>query len=107
MTKSLIPYRDPMAEWESLLAFAETVHKTRMFTGPGTPQSPEQMALVMFKARELGISLTSAIELIPIVQGKLSLSPRGALALAIQTGEITAMSFVDNDDPKGNFSCTA
>jgi len=45
--------------------------------------SKEQAAAIMLKGYELGLSLSGSFEYIHIVEGKPSLSPRGALALIL------------------------
>ena len=65
--------------------------------------SPEQAMAVMLKGYELGMSLTTSFEFIQIVDGKPSLSPRGALALLHNSKEIDELQITRLVDAKGNF----
>lgn len=61
---------------------APMIHASRLF-GVG---SPEQAVMIMLKGYELGLPFTASFELIHIIQGKPSLSPRGALAIIQASG---------------------
>jgi len=74
------------------------MHKSRLF-GVATV---EQAAAIMLKGFELGLGLTASFEFVHIIQDKPSLSPRGALALIIQSGECEELSIEDQTDDKGN-----
>jgi hypothetical protein len=56
---------------------------------------------VMLKGYELGLSLTSSFELIQVVQGKPALSPRGALALIMQSPLCEKLDIKDEQDKSG------
>lgn len=62
---------------------------------------------VMLKGYELGLSLTSSFELIQVVQGKPTLSPRGMLALIMQSPLCEKLDIKDEQDKAGNpTACT-
>jgi hypothetical protein len=78
---------------------APVMHLSRIM-GVG---SPEQAMAVMLKGYELGMSLTTSFEFIQIVDGRPSLSPRGALALLHNSKEIEALKITRLVDAKGQF----
>lgn len=78
--------------WKMIQAVTPTIYKARLF-GVG---SEEQAAAIMLKGHELGLSLTSSFEFIHIIDGKPSISPRGALALIYQSGELEGMKIEDD-----------
>jgi len=65
--------------WQMISDVAPTMHLARVFG----VSSKEQAAAIMLKGYELGLSLSGSFEYIHIVEGKPSLSPRGALALIL------------------------
>lgn len=79
-SKAIAVYQRPQltpAVWQMISEVAPTMHMARMFG----VASKEQAAAIMVKGVELGLSLSGSFEYIQIVEGKPSLSPRGALAL--------------------------
>jgi hypothetical protein len=60
--------------------------------------SKEQAAAVMIKGFELGLPLAASFEFIHIVEGKPTLSPRGALALIYTSGELVGLKIEDKPD---------
>ena len=84
--------------WETITAVAPMMKDSRLF-GVSTEA---QAAAIMAKGFELGLSLTASFEFIPVIQGKPTLSPRGALALVQQSGLLAAMKIEDMKDDKGN-----
>lgn len=76
---------------------APTIHTARLF---GTA-SPEQAAAIMIKGYELGFSLTASFENIHVIEGKPSLSPKGALALIYSSPECAGVKITDEVDEKG------
>lgn len=80
--------------WQMIESIAPTMHTCRLF-GVSTPQ---QAAAIMLKGYELGLSLTAAFEFIQVVQGKPTLSPRGALALILQHPELETIKIEDKKD---------
>lgn len=83
--------------WNLITALAPAAHQSRLFG----VSSPEQAAMIMAKGYELGMPITAAFELIHVIQGKPTLSPRGALALVQASGLLEDMAITE---PAG--SCT-
>ena len=86
--------------WEQINTLAPTMHMSRIFG----VTSKEQAAAVMLKGYELGFSLSTSFEFIQIVDGKPSLSPRGALALLHNSKELEGLKITRLVDGKGNFA---
>lgn len=84
--------------WATIEKVAPTMQKSRLF-GVATV---DQAAAIMLKGYELGLGMTASFEFIHIIQDKPSLSPRGALALIIQSGECEKLQIEDSSDEKGN-----
>jgi hypothetical protein len=78
----------------SIINLAPTIHKSRL----AKVDSPEQAAFIMLKAFELGLPLTAGFDLIYAIDGKLSLSPRGALAIIYQSGLLAGFSIDEQPD---------
>jgi len=93
--KSLVPVTGET--WQTIKAIAPTAQASRMF---GVTQ--EQAAIVMLKGHELGLGLASAFEFIHVIDGKPSISPKGALALIQRSGELVGLEIQDLTDTKGN-----
>lgn len=92
MTTALARYEVTPDTWKMIQAVTPTIYKARLF-GVG---SPEQAAAIMLKGHELGLSLTSSFEFIHIIENKPSISPRGALALIHQSGELEGLKIEDD-----------
>jgi hypothetical protein len=73
---------------------APTMHRSRLFG----VTAPEQAAAIMLKGYELGLGLAASFECIQVVQGKPTLSPRGALALIHRSGELAGMKITESPD---------
>ena len=73
------------------------MHASRMFN----TANAEQAAAIMLKGYELGLPMTAAFDFIHNIQGKLSLSPAGALALIHASGQLKTLTFDEQPD-----SCT-
>ena len=73
------------------------MHAARLF---GTA-SPEQAMAIMIKGYELGFSLSASFENIHEIQGKLSLSPKGALAKIYASPELAGIKITDEVDSSG------
>lgn len=85
--------------WNLISAIAPAAHQSRLFG----VSSPEQAMMIMAKGHELGMPVTAAFELIQVIQGKPTLSPRGALALVLASGMLEDMSV---DDQPGRCTVT-
>lgn len=73
---------------------APIMHQSRLF---GVNNS-QQAAAIMLKGYELGMGLAASFEYIHIIQGKPTLSPRGHLALIMQSGQMLEMRIDDGDE---------
>lgn len=85
--------------WNLISAIAPAAHQSRLFG----VSSPEQAMMIMAKGHELGLPVTAAFELIQVIQGKPTLSPRGALALVLASGMLEDMQI---DDQPGHCTVT-
>jgi hypothetical protein len=65
--------------------------------------SVDKCAATLLKGYELGLSITASLELVQTVQGKTSLSPRGALALMQNSPVIKSVKINRLADGKGAF----
>ncbi len=70
--------------WQMINEMAPVMHQSRLFG----VASKEAAAAIMLKGYELGLSITASFEFVQVVEGKPSLSPRGALALLHNSPEI-------------------
>ncbi len=80
--------------WRMITDVAPTMHLARCFG----VASKEQAAAIMLKGYELGLSLSGSFEYIHIVEGKPSLSPRGALALILGSALNGGVKITENAD---------
>jgi hypothetical protein len=80
--------------WQMIESIAPAMHACRLFG----VSSKEQAAAIMLKGYELGLGLTASFEFIHVVQGKPTLSPRGALALILQHPELAELNVDDKKD---------
>lgn len=67
--------------WAMIEKMAPVMHKAHLFG----VTSPDQAAAIMLKGYELGLSMTAAFELVQVIQGKPALSPRGAMAILMNS----------------------
>ena len=65
------------AIWDMIMGMAPVMHNSRLFG----VASQDQAAAIMLKGYELGLPVTASFEFINVIDGKPTLSPRGALAL--------------------------
>ena len=92
--KNLIPVTGDT--WATIKAIAPVAQASRMFG-----VTIEQAAIVMLKGHELGLGLAGAFEFIHVIDGKPSISPKGALALIQRSGELVGLEIHDLTDGKG------
>jgi hypothetical protein len=85
--------------WGMLKEIAPVMHVSRLFG----VSSPEQATAIMLKGYELGLGVTSSFEFIQVIEGKPSLSPRGALALIQSQGVLDGFNVTDLRDKEGNY----
>ncbi len=83
--------------WETITAVAPVMKDSRLF---GVSTEAQAMA-IMAKGYELGLSLTSAFEFIQVIENKPALTPRGALALVMQSGLLDNLKIDDLKDAAG------
>lgn len=70
------------AIWTMIKEMAPVMHNSRLFG----VASQEQAAAIMLKGYDLGLPVTTSFEFIQVIEGKPTLSPRGALALINSQG---------------------
>jgi hypothetical protein len=97
MTTALVRRELTPDVWEMIERIAPTMKESRLF-GVATQQ---QAAAIMLKGFELGLGLTASFEFVQVIQDKPTLSPRGALALIIQSGECIKLDIKDIRNDKG------
>jgi len=103
MSNEIVKRQTDISVFETITAIAPVMHKSRLFG----VSSPEQAAAIMIKSHELGLGFSAGFEFIHVIQGKPTLSPRGALALAHDSGMIDEMEIIEERDAQGKpFSCT-
>lgn len=83
--------------WGMINSIAPTIKDSRFF-GVATP---EQAAAIMIKGYELGLNLTASFEFIHVIDSKPSLSPRGALALILNSPLCEGIEIRDEVDANG------
>jgi len=92
--KAIVPITSDA--WQTIQAIAPVATASRMF---GVTE--QQAAVVMLKGYELGLGLASAFEFIHVIDSKPSISPKGALALIHQSGELAHLEIHDLTDAQG------
>lgn len=80
--------------WEMIQSLAPTIYTSRLFK----VSSADQAAAVMLKGHELGLSLMASFEFIHEIKGAVGLSPRGALALILQSPLLAGIKITDVPD---------
>jgi hypothetical protein len=91
--------------WQMISQMAPVMWKSRLFG----VVSQEAAAAIMLKGYELGLGITASFEFINVIQGKPSLSPRGALALLHSHPDIDGVEIKRLTDALGGYighSCT-
>lgn len=88
-------------EWKVIESISPTVWKAGLF-GVG---SPEAAAAIMLKGHELGLGLTTSFEFIHIIEGKPTLSPKGALALIQDSPELEELEVKDIEKGGKPYAC--
>lgn len=85
--------------WNMIKEMAPVMHMSRLFG----VVSQEQAAAIMLKGYELGLPITSSFEFIQVIEGKPTLSPRGALALINSNGVLDEYKLTRLTDKAGAF----
>ena len=67
--------------WQMIESVAPALHQSRLFG----VTSPDQAKAIMLKGYELGLSLTASFEFVQVVMGKPAITPRGALAMILNS----------------------
>lgn len=93
-SRALVTKNITLQTWQIIKEVAPTLHQSRLFG----VSSAEQAAAILLKGYELGLSLTASFEFIHVVQGKPTLSPRGALALILQHPDLVELIVDDKPD---------
>ena len=83
--------------WEIIKAVAPTIRGSGLF---GVANEAAATA-IMLKGYELGMGLTASFEHIHVIDGKTSLSPRGALAIVLQSPLCAGIDIVPLENPVG------
>lgn len=98
-TKALTVYQQHLTPdvWAMIQNVAPTMHLARIFN----MANREQAAAIMLKGYELGLSLSGSFEYIQIVMGRPTLSPRGALALVMNSPVCESVKIEDLKDANG------
>jgi len=84
-----------LSTWETIKAIAPTMRTSGLFGVPNEAAA----AAIMLKGYELGLGLTAAFEFVHIIEGKPSLSPRGAFAIVQQSGLLEEFEIVEESNP--------
>ncbi len=79
--------------WRMIETVAPAIYRSRLFG----VNNIEQAQSIMLKGFELGLPLAASFEFVSVVMGKPTLSPRGALALVMQSGLLEGMKIDDGD----------
>ncbi len=87
------------AIWTMIKEMAPVMHQSRLFG----VASQEQAAAIMLKGYELGLPVTASFEFINVIDGKPTLSPRGALALINSKGVLDEYRLTRLADKAGAF----
>jgi len=87
--------------WQMVREIAPVMHKSRLFG----VMSQEQAVAIMLKGWELGLSLTASFEFIAVIKGRPTLTPRGALALALQSEELEDFKVEDIEKDGKPWAC--
>jgi len=89
--------------WQMINQMAPVMYKSRLF---GVTSS-EAAGAIMLKGYEMGLSITASFELIQVIQGKPGLSPRGAMALLLNSPKIKTIKVekIVKDGKFVGFSC--
>jgi len=102
MTTALVRHELTPTIWSMIQEIAPFAKDSRLFGVATAPQA----IMVMAKGHELGLPLTTSFEYIHIISDKPTLSPRGALALIMQSGQCESLRIEEQNDDKGNpLSC--
>lgn len=90
--------------WSMIEKMAPAMFKSHLFG----VTSIEQAEAIMLKGFELGLSMTASFELVQVIQGRPALSPRGAMAILLNSPFIKEITIQRLTDAKGfvGYECT-
>lgn len=102
MANEIVRKQMDVSAWTMIQSAAPMMHRSHLFN----VANEEQAVAIMIKGYEMGLGFSASFELIQVIQGKPTLIPRGALALAYQSGLIEKFSIIEKNDDKGApYSC--
>ncbi len=87
------------SKWNMIREIAPIMYESRLF---GVTSQAAATA-IMLKGFELGLGVTASFEFIQVIEGKPSLSPRGALALIHAQGVLDEFKVTDLFDKNGKY----
>lgn len=87
------------SKWGMLREIAPIMHESRLFG----VSSQAAATAIMLKGFELGLGVAASFEFIHVIEGKPSLSPRGALALIQAQGVLDDFKVTEILDDSGNY----
>ena len=85
--------------WGMIKEMAPMMHASRLFG----VSSVEQASAILLKGYECGFGFANSFDLIQVIQGKPGVSPRGALALIMQSPHIKEVKIERMVDSKGAY----
>lgn len=86
-------------DYAELLAIAQHVAKARYYGG----LTVDQALLIMMAGDEIGLSPIASLRLITVISGRPTLSPRGALALCMQSPKVRRLHYERLTNAQGEF----
>lgn len=92
-TKELAPVAPAMAmsAWQMMKEQCEAAVKSRFI--PVSIKTPEQAMAIGMMGKELGMGLMSSLQLINIIQGRMTISPKGMLGLVMRKGLLDDINY--------------
>lgn len=89
--------------WAMIVQMAPVIYRSRLFG----VTSVDQASAIMLKGFEMGLSISASFELIHVVKGKPGLSPRGAMALMLNSPKIKTIKIerLTKDGKFTGYSC--
>ena len=80
--------------WRMIETVAPAMHLCRFFG----VASKEQAAAIMLYGHDLGLGLSASFQFVQVVEGKPTLSPRGALAIVMNSGLLAGLKITESKD---------
>jgi hypothetical protein len=85
--------------WQMINSMAPVMHESRLFG----VSSKEQAAAIMLKGYEVGFGLAASFDLVQVIQGRPGVSPRGCMALILNSPKIKSVEVNRITDNKGSY----